>query len=114
MAVFGTPDFGATAFVILIWLIVWVLILVSALVGAVYAAALLHRENAKGRRYGLVLLLVSGLVPLTCWLGPPHAVRVFYGNYPVGADARDKIKEGMTKEEVTAILGEPARALPEG
>lgn len=42
-----------------------------------------------------------------CCQGPPHLIRLFYGNSPIGSYPSNKIKEGMSAEEVVAILGTP-------
>ena len=108
MVVFGTPDFGATAFVILFWLVVWIIILSLSLVGAVCATVWLHKGTAKSKRYGLILILTCACVPLTCWLGPPHAVRLVFGNYPIGRyPSPSEITRGMTSEDVLTKLGKP-------
>src|SRR5947209_16578287 len=64
-------------------------------------------SGSKAKRYGLVLVLVSGAVPLCCCLLPPVVVRITYGNYPLGSYPNGKIREGMTRDEVAAILGSP-------
>jgi outer membrane protein assembly factor BamE (lipoprotein component of BamABCDE complex) len=46
-------------------------------------------------------------VPFLCCLGPRQAFRIAYGNYPIGSYRNGKIKEGMTADEVLAILGTP-------
>jgi outer membrane protein assembly factor BamE (lipoprotein component of BamABCDE complex) len=49
---------------------------------------------------------VSGSIPLCCCLGPPHVIRLEYGNYPIGRFPND-IRPGMSAEEVVATLGTP-------
>jgi hypothetical protein len=107
MMPFATPDFGASAgigcFVVLAW--AFVLLLVG--VGVVWGLKLLDGGSPKGRRRGVLLLVVSGLVPLSCCLGPSQVVRLVYGNYPLGHYPNNKVQEGMTAEEVVAVLGPP-------
>jgi outer membrane protein assembly factor BamE (lipoprotein component of BamABCDE complex) len=40
-------------------------------------------------------------------MGPSQVVRAIYGNYPLGYHPGGKIKEGMSVDQVVAILGTP-------
>jgi hypothetical protein len=106
---FATPDFGTGALIMLFVFAVWAVVLLLAGVGILCGAGLLTSKSPKIRAWGLALLLGSGLVPLLCCLGPPQIIRVAYGNYPVGSDARHQVKKGMSAEEVRAALGSPHR-----
>lgn len=68
---------------------------------------MLHGESPASRKYGFVLIVSSGLLPLLCWQGPQHLVRLTYGNYPLGRYPNRMIEEGMSMEEVRRILGSP-------
>jgi SmpA / OmlA family len=104
---FATPDFGAGATIWGMLCVAWVVVLVLTVLGIAWGAKLLKSESPKHKRYGLLVVLVSGLVPLCCLLLPPQVVRMAYGNYPLGSYPNGKIREGMTRDEVTAILGSP-------
>src|SRR5262249_55290485 len=108
IVIFATPDFGAGAATIgCFLLIVWAIVLVFFLVAVARGIMLLKNNSTKSRVYGVLLILVSGIVPLSCCLGPPHVVRLCYGHYPLGSYPSDKVKEGMTTDEVLAALGPP-------
>ena len=104
---FATPDFGAGATVSGLLCLAWAVVFVLIALGIGWGSKLLRSESPKARMSGLLIVLVSGMVPVSCCLGPPHAVRIVYGNYPLGSYPNGKIKEGMTKDEVAAILGSP-------
>jgi len=78
---FATPDFGASGAISLFLLIVWATVYVFVAVGIAWGTKLLRNESPKVRKYGLLFVLVSGMVPLCCCLLPPHTVRIIYGNY---------------------------------
>ena len=107
MVIFGTPDFGASGVPVLFLLIVWAIVLTLVSIGIVRGIRLLKSDSSKARKYGVLLLVVSGLVPFSCCLGPSQVVRLVYGNYPIGERPNNKIQEGMSFDEVTAILGTP-------
>jgi hypothetical protein len=107
MILFATPDFGTGAMIAVILLIVWAVVLALVAVGLVWGAWLLRRTRPGARKYGGLLILVSGAVPFFCCLAPPCAIRVTYGNYPIGSYPDGKIQEGMSAEEVKEILGTP-------
>lgn len=104
---FATPDFGVGASIWGMVCLAWVVVFVLVALGIAWGTKLLRSESSKARRYGLVLVLVSGAVPLSCWLLPPVAVRMMYGNYPLGSRPDGKIMEGMTRDEVSAARGSP-------
>jgi hypothetical protein len=58
-------------------------------------------------RFGGLLIIISILFPIFCFVAPPHLIRLKYGNYPIGSYPTGKIHEGMTYNEVEAVLGTP-------
>jgi hypothetical protein len=104
--IFATPDFGASGGMACFVLLAWAFVLMLAAVGAVRGVRLLGGGSPQGRN-GVLLVLVSVLAPVACCLGPSHVVRLMYGNYPLGSYPNNKIHEGMTADEVVAILGTP-------
>jgi hypothetical protein len=108
MAILATSDYGTGAAIGLLLLIVWAFVLLFVVVALVMGIRAVKRGSSSQRKKrGVLLLLLSGIVPSCCYLGPPHLVRLGYGNYPVGRDAESQIKKGMTRDEVTAIVGTP-------
>lgn len=107
MVIFATPDFGASGGILLLLLIVWAIVLLFVLVGIVRGIRLLGNESPKRRRNGFLLIVMSSLVPFLCCVGPSQVVRLVYGNYPLGSYPNNKIKQGMTRDEVEAVLGRP-------
>jgi hypothetical protein len=107
MTLFATPDFGSGAGILGIVTLVWLAVLVLVAVGVFGGFRLLKRESLIARRCGWILLLGSLSVPLFCCLAPPGIVRITYGNFPIGAYPNGKIREGMSKDEVAAVLGAP-------
>src|SRR5690348_6142072 len=88
-------------------LMAWVVVLALAGVGIVRGAKRLGTASPKGRTYAVVLMLLSGSIPLCCFFGPSQVVRLTRGNYPLGHYPSGKITTGMSKDEVAAILGTP-------
>jgi hypothetical protein len=113
MRLLATPDFGAGASLGAILLIVWAVVLVLVMVGLGWGVKLLTSGTAKGRKQGMLLIVVSALIPLLCCLGPPQLVRIGYGNYPIGRYPSN-IREGMSANEVLGILGTPHERVREG
>ncbi len=114
MVILATPDFGSSAIIVYILLITWAVVLLIVSVGIIRGMILLDSESHRRRKRGALLILVSGLVPFLCCLGPPHVVRLVYGNYPIGRYPNNKIREGMTTDEVAAILGPPHERMKSG
>jgi hypothetical protein len=110
MVIFATPDFGASGGISLMLIAVWAVVLIVALAGFIRARILLERGSLAERKRGTRLLIVCGLIPLFCCLCPPQVVRITYGNYPISSSSRDKVKEGMSADEVRALLGRPHEA----
>src|SRR5262245_22181041 len=104
--IFATPDFGASSYIALFLLIAWFVVLVLVALGVFKGINPLWRGSPKRRVYGCLLLLVSGLVPLVCYLGPSEVFRFQYGDYPLG-NYPDRIREGMTADDVVTTLGNP-------
>jgi hypothetical protein len=107
MVIFATPDFGASFTIALFLLIGFVVLLFLMGVGVVLGIKMLRDMTPGRRKMGFYLILISILFPLICFLAPPHIVRLAYGNYPIGSYPLGKIHEGMTCNEVEAILGTP-------
>ena len=105
MFIFGTPDFGASAFMGLILLVVGAVILLLAVIGFNVGT----RMYRKGSKAGIALSLFSVLFPVFCYFGPSIIFRIEYGHFPLGAYPNGKIEKGMKPDEVQAILGSPQR-----
>lgn len=104
MVLFATPDFGASGVLVLFVLIAWAIVLAFVGIGVVCGSKI----AAQGRRaMGFVCVGISLVVPLMCCFGPPHAIRLMYGNYPLGRYPNGVISEGMTPDDVIARLGTP-------
>jgi hypothetical protein len=114
MAIFASPDFGAKGGIVCVLLVVWPVVLVFVLVGIIRGVRLLGSDTRRGKIYGVLLVLVSVLMPLLCCQGPPHVVRIVYGNYPIGKYPEHKITVGMSFDEVSAILGSPHERFEQG
>jgi hypothetical protein len=108
VALFATANYGTTAGLVLLLLIAWaVVILIVSFCIVVGIFLCKSGSSSTTKRTGVLLILLSGFLPCSCYLGPPHVTRLVYGNYPVGRDADNKVKVGMTEGEVKAILGSP-------
>ena len=105
--VFASADFGASGVIYVCLAVAWVLVFAVCLVGLLKGSRLLRTGSDKARKYGIFLILFSGAIPLFCCLIPPHAVRVVYGNYPLGDRPKDVIKNGISTAEVESLLGRP-------
>ncbi len=104
---FATPDFGVSFAIMLFVLAIYVIVFTLVLVGAVWGMRLRRSGWPKTRRRGTLLVLASGLILLSCWLGPSLVVRLAYGYYPIGRYPDNEIKEGMSVDEVKGVLGSP-------
>jgi hypothetical protein len=111
---FATPDFGASGIIVLFLMIAWAILLVLVGVGIFAGTRLRRRESARAKAFGLLLIVASVSAPVFCFVAPPHLVRLFYGNYPLGHYPSGKVNEGMTMEEVQAILGTPHERVERG
>jgi hypothetical protein len=106
MTIFATPDFGASAAVLGFLLLVGAVSLALVTLGVVLGVRLRKSGSPVRRACGVLLLVVSSSIPLCCCLGPPVAVRLEYGNYPLGRFPKN-IRTGMSAEEVATALGQP-------
>jgi hypothetical protein len=107
VTVFATPDFGSSGFLASCLLVSGAIVALLVLIGVLRGTRLLQSESAGRRRRGIILLVLCGIVPLFCCLGPSVAVRVTHGNFPLWRYPNGKIKEGMARDEVEAVLGRP-------
>src|SRR2546423_140319 len=105
--IFATPDFGAGASIVCFLMMVWFIVIVVVLIALGRAIHLFGKKDRESRRAGIAFLLFSALLPLGCCVGPSLLDRIVYGNFPIGRSGRQKIAEGMTKEEVKEALGTP-------
>jgi hypothetical protein len=105
--IFATPDFGASAAIASIVGLAWLVIIVCAIGGTAWGVRRLRSGEPKSRKSGTLLVVVSLLIPFLCCFGPSQAIRIIYGNYPLGSYPNNKIQEGMSQDEVVAILGTP-------
>jgi hypothetical protein len=92
MVIFATPDFGASGIVALFWLIVGAAVLLLAALGITLGVKLLKSGASARRKVGVLLVLVSGLFPVFCFLAPPYIFRLEYGSYPIGSYPNNKIR----------------------
>jgi SmpA / OmlA family len=104
--IFATPDFGTSGGIVCFLVLIWAFVLVFALLGFAKGVKLLDGGSPRNKKFAVLLFLLSGLVPVSCCLGPSHAVRVIYGNYPI-RNYPNTIRKGMTADEVVATLGTP-------
>ncbi len=107
MVIFATPDFGAGATVGCFVLIAYLIAYALALGGLYWGLTLIGKKSPSVRKCGVILMVISGAAPFFCCLAPPIMVRMEYGNFPIEGDPYSKISEGMSKDEVQAILGTP-------
>jgi hypothetical protein len=105
--IFATPDFGASGAIVLALLVVSGVALAIVVVGISWGTRLLGSGSPKARKQGVILVLGSLLLPLSCCLLPPQAIYLMYGNYPLGSYPNNKIQKGMSAAEVKALLGRP-------
>jgi hypothetical protein len=104
---FATPDFGAGGAVMLAELVGWVIVFCLVLIGCILGSRSIRSSAPGFKNYGILLLLASGVLPLSCCLGPSIYVRLAYGSFPLRHYDDEKMKEGMSMKEVEEILGPP-------
>lgn len=104
---FASPDFGAGGTIVFVLFVICLFITAGVIVGLVKAVKLLRRNSAVSRLSGVVLLLACVTVPLSCWFAPGHLFRTRHGNDPLGHYPIGVVKEGMTRDEVRGLLGNP-------
>jgi hypothetical protein len=114
MVIFATPDFGAGACAAGCVLLLYLAAFGLVIGGLFWGLNLYGKDSPRIRRRGVIMMVACGLVPFFCCLGPPNAVRIMYGNYPLGSYPNNKISEGMSKDEVKAILGTPHERFTDG
>jgi hypothetical protein len=105
--IFATPDFGAGAGA---WGMVgfaWIVVLITVAIFVGMGLRLLQFRSVGLKCFGAFVLVMCGLVLLSCCFGPSEVVRLTYGNYPLGRYPNNKIKKGMTPDEVIGVLGQP-------
>ena len=86
-------------------LIAWVVVLAISVGGIILGTRLLGRGSSK---LGWMLVLASCFLPVFCYVAPPHLFRFAYGSYPLKSRPdKNRIEEGMSGDEVMAILGPP-------
>jgi hypothetical protein len=103
----ATPDFGAGATVFGFIIILGLATVAIALGGILWGSALLKRGSRTGKSCGLVVLVVSGLLPVTYCQAPNILARCMYGRFLLLMDPSVRIAKGMSMEEVKANLGDP-------
>ena len=103
--IFATPDFGTGAALSLCLAIVYATVFGLVVVGVLWRTRLLEKSLPTARKFGVFLMLACGVAPLFCCLAPPIAVRIVYGNYPIGRYPNKEIQDGMSADEVQATLG---------
>ena len=72
-----------------------------------YGDRLRRRESPRARRVGTALVAVCCLLPFAVYYGPSLYTRATLGRWPLGTYPNGVIREGMTRDEVHALLGEP-------
>ena len=103
----ATPDFGASGVIVLLLLVGWVILLLLVGLGIFVGTRLRRCDSGRAKIVGLLVIVVSILAPVICYVAPPHLFRLAYGSYPIGSYPNGTIKEGMSPAEVEAILGTP-------
>ncbi len=107
MIVFAAANWAA-GYALQRLLIISAVILAVSAVGVILGARLLRSKSSTARKCtGGLLLLGSCLLPIFCYFARPDAVRLDNGTHPLGSYPGNKIREGMSGDEVKAILGPP-------
>ncbi len=108
MVIFATPNWAAGHVGQWLLIISTVVLAISA-IGILLGVRLLSDKLSTGRRFAGGLLLLGGcLFPFFCYFAAPHAeVRLENGTHPLGSYPNGKIQEGMSRDDVKAILGPP-------
>jgi hypothetical protein len=105
--IFATPDFGAGGAIVLVLLVICLFVLTVTVLGIVCGANLVRRPSRGSRRVGWALVLVGVLLPVVCFCGPSVLFRLNHDNPPLGHYPNGVIQEGMSADEVRALLGNP-------
>jgi hypothetical protein len=106
MTIFAT-DFGASAGIAAIVCSAWAVVLLVVGIGVWRGSRLLDSDSPSSRKSGRLVLLLTASLPLFCCVGPPLSIRFATGNFPISANADDRVHEGMTMDEVRTLLGTP-------
>jgi hypothetical protein len=103
---FATPDFGAGGVVILI--LVGIIVVVSAMsIVAFFRGIDLCLEKPTRRWLGIVLIGAGVALPLCTFCGPSLLFRLQHATPPIAEVPTGLIQEGMSPDEVRALLGPP-------
>ena len=79
-------------------------VMAISVVGIILGVRVLRHGSAK---LGWVLVLMGCLLPIFCYYAAHHTIRLDNGTHRLGSYPGDKIKVGMSGDEVKAILGPP-------
>jgi len=103
---FATPDFGAGASAAVAIVFIYLIIFGFCTLFFFIGLHLRKNPNKKDKDIGLGMISFFGALPFLCCLAPPVLFVLICGRFP-GLPSSDKIKVGMTREEVQNITGKP-------
>jgi outer membrane protein assembly factor BamE (lipoprotein component of BamABCDE complex) len=108
MVIFATPDWAA-GYVMQRLLIISAVVLAISAIGILLGVRLLSGKLSTGRKFAGGLLLLGGcLFPFICYFATtPAEVRLENGTHPLESYPSGKIQQGMSRDDVKAILGPP-------
>jgi hypothetical protein len=115
MPIFATPDFGAGALANCFVFTVGAILFTFAYAGFMWGVRIFRHGSPRAKKWGVCLLVVCGLVPILFLVGPNIVTRLTCGNFLLDGypyNNADRIKKGMPKDEVVAILGTPHQRGP--
>lgn len=93
-------------------LFVWAMVLCFAGIGFLWSCRFRDTDSPGWRNVRITVMVLSGLIPLSCCVLPPVWFRTQFGSFPTG-NISSKVHKGMTKEEVLTVLGPPHRQYPD-
>jgi hypothetical protein len=76
-------------------------------VGIVRGVILLRRPPPRRRSSGILYIVAGVLLPVSCCGGPSVLFRLYHDTPPLGSYPNGVVREGMSSDEVRALLGNP-------
>lgn len=103
---FATPDLGVGGIIVLLIGLIWLGCILWSIVGIIVGIRFFCRAPLRKKWMGLLLILVSGAMPVALYHAPSvlflwNCKRPPLGKYP------NNLEKGMMVEQVKSLLGEP-------
>jgi hypothetical protein len=104
---FASPDFGAGGAAMLVLSGIGLAVLGASAAAIARGMTLVRRPPPDRSWWGLVFILGGVLLPVSCCSAPSVLFRLSHDTPPLGRYPNGVIREGMSPDDVRALLGNP-------